>query len=127
MSVRGPKDVVRARARSDSASRTKQFSDESSARLNLVEHYLGLVLAILVEAGLFDVCQYSFSRMLLLANYFCYRCLLQHEIEILPSVVKRLCLSANFWRCRLGSCQSNTVHSGRYGHLKYLLVDNKHV
>lgn len=29
--------------------------DEGRTRLNLVEHYLGLVLVILVEAGLFDV------------------------------------------------------------------------
>lgn len=53
--VRKSKDAVRARARSDSASRATKPLDESRTRLNLVEHYLGLVLVILVEAGLFDV------------------------------------------------------------------------
>jgi hypothetical protein len=44
------------RARADSLSRLNSKSnDESNDRLNIVEHYLGLLLVILVEAGLFEV------------------------------------------------------------------------
>lgn len=70
--VRKSKDAVRARARSDSASRTGKPLDEGRTRLNLVEHYLGLVLVILVEAGLFDVSppdiKYARCMLMLLFN-----------------------------------------------------------
>ena len=53
-SVRKSADAVKTRARADSASRHKKQSEESS-RLNVVEHYLALLLVVLVDAGLLEV------------------------------------------------------------------------
>lgn len=52
--MRKSADVIRNRARADSASRHKQKTDDST-RLNIVEHYLGLLLVVLVDAGLLEV------------------------------------------------------------------------
>lgn len=52
--VRKSADVIRTRARADSTARSKKKQDEST-RLNVVEHYLGLLLVVLVDAGLLDV------------------------------------------------------------------------
>lgn len=52
--VRKSVDTVKLRARADSSARSRPPEDDAPTRLNLIEHYQGFLLVILVEAGLFQ-------------------------------------------------------------------------